>query len=152
MKTPTLPLIATLLVIFLAGCSKPDFDTTSGSGGNFSQGKWLIINYWATWCGPCREEIPDLNALAAQRDDIKIYGVNYDNLRGDALKDAITEMGIQFDSMLVDPSPQLAVPRPKVLPTTLLISPAGAVSETLTGPQTTEMLNAALLKAKALQP
>lgn len=141
--------ILCLFIAGLAACSKPDFGTVSGDGGNFAQNKWLLVNYWATWCGPCREEIPALNTFATSRSDVEVYGVNYDNLNGQALHEAIAEMGIEFDSMLADPAPQLGVPRPKVLPTTLLIGPDGSVKATLTGPQTAETLSAAIIQVSA---
>lgn len=152
MKTSVSRFVICLLFMSLAACSKPDFNTVSGSGDNFAQGKWLIINYWATWCGPCREEIPDLNEFMLKRADVKIYGVNYDNLSGEALNAAIAEMGIEFDSMLADPAPQLNIPRPRVLPTTLLIDPEGNLKATLVGPQTADTLSAAITKAAASAP
>jgi thiol-disulfide isomerase/thioredoxin len=152
MDTSVSRFVICLLFMTLAACSRHDFNTVSGSHGNFAQGKWLIINYWATWCGPCREEIPDLNKLMLNRADVKIYGVNYDNLSGEVLDAAIAEMGIKFDSMLADPAPQLNIPRPRVLPTTLLIDPKGNLKATLIGPQTTDTLSAAITKAAASAP
>jgi thiol-disulfide isomerase/thioredoxin len=152
MNTSVSRFVICLLFMSLAACSKPDFNTVSGSGGSFAQGKWLIINYWATWCGPCRDEIPDLNEFMLKRTDLKIYGVNYDNLSGEALNAAIAEMGIEFDSMLADPAPQLNIPRPRVLPTTLLIDPEGNLKATLVGPQTAGTLSAAITKAGASAP
>ncbi|MBQ0794605.1 TlpA disulfide reductase family protein [Zhongshania sp.] len=152
MKTSTSLALICLLFLGLAGCSKPDFQTLSGSNGNFAQDKWLIVNYWATWCGPCREEIPALNDFGAARSDVKIYGVNYDNLSGEALQAAVDEMGIKFESMLIDPAPQLAIPRPRVLPTTLLIGPKGSLKASLTGPQTADSLSKAILNASTLAP
>ena len=42
-----------------------------------AQGHWRIVNYCAVWCGPCREEIPDLNRLH-QETDLVVFAVNYD--------------------------------------------------------------------------
>tara|TARA_R110001592_G_scaffold59299_1_gene180001 strand:- start:1 stop:456 length:456 start_codon:yes stop_codon:yes gene_type:complete len=136
-----------LIILSLSACEKPDFVTADGIQGRFDQGKWVLINYWATWCGPCREEIPDLNEFAKENADIQIYGVNYDGLEGEALSAAIAEMGIHFASLSSDPAPQLGVPRPKVLPTTLLLNPKGELVATLTGPQTIASLQAAIKKA-----
>ncbi|MBB5186789.1 thiol-disulfide isomerase/thioredoxin [Zhongshania antarctica] len=136
-----------LLLLGISACSKPDFTTIDGKAGQFSQGKWQLINYWATWCGPCREEIPDLNEFAKANTDIKVYGVNYDGLEGEALTAAIAEMGIAFPSLSADPAPQLDVPRPQVLPTTLLLDANGKVRATLTGPQTRESLASAIKRA-----
>lgn len=131
----------------LTGCNKGDFDTLSGGSADFKQGKWLLMNYWATWCGPCREEIPDLNAFDQARDDVVVYGINYDGLLHEPLEAAIAEMGITFQSMLQDPAPLLGIERPRVLPSTLLISPKGKLVKVLTGPQTSHSLAAAIAAA-----
>ena len=39
------------------------------------KGRWVIVNFWATWCPPCLEEIPDLIALYEERDDVMVIGV-----------------------------------------------------------------------------
>ncbi len=109
-----------------------------------THGNWLVINYWATWCAPCREEIPELNALDAMYADVSVYGVNYDGLQGGQLAAAIAELGIEFDSLSSDPATQLGVARPQVLPTTYLLDPEGTLQQTLTGPQTLDSLRAAL--------
>ncbi len=147
MNTKPIRSLFFLLLLGISACSKPDFTTVDGKAGQFSQGKWQLINYWATWCGPCREEIPDLTEFAKANTDIKIYGVNYDGLEGEALTAAIAEMGIAFPSLNADPAPELGVPRPQVLPTTLLLDANGKVQATLTGPQTRESLASAIEKA-----
>lgn len=142
--------IRTLFILFLLGlsaCSKPDFTTIDGKGGQFKQGKWQLINYWASWCGPCREEIPALNAFAKANPELRVYGVNYDGLEGEALNKAIADMGINFPSLSSDPATQLGTARPQVLPTTLLVNPDGQLAATLTGPQTIQSLNVALKAA-----
>lgn len=42
------------------------------------KGRWVLVNFWATWCAPCLEEIPELVALAEQRRDIQVIGVAID--------------------------------------------------------------------------
>lgn len=146
-------LIATLLCcLLLAACHSGDFDTHRGEAASFKQGKWLLLNYWATWCGPCREEIPALNKFDEARDDVQVYGVNYDGLLEEPLDSAIKEMGIEFPSMLQDPAPALGVARPKVLPTTFLISPKGKLVQVLTGPQTEKTLSEAIAEAQQGKP
>ena len=102
-------------------------------------GQWRVINYWAIWCAPCREEIPELNALD-DRTDLMVFAVNYDGQNGEALQSQAAEMGITFTLLEKDPGAALGVERPRVLPTTLLVNPEGAVTDTLVGPQTQESL------------
>ncbi len=97
---------------------------------------WMVINYWAIWCAPCREEIPELNRLALRAPDIDVYAVNFDDVQGDALAEQAAELGIDFPLLAEDPGPALGSARPTVLPTTLIVDPAGQVVTRLIGPQT----------------
>ena len=90
--------------------------------------------------GPCRDEIQELNTLNAEHADIDVFGANYDRLQGQELQDAIAELDIQFASMMADPAELLAQERPRVLPTTYVLSPNGELHAVLTGPQTEESL------------
>ncbi|MBD2858670.1 TlpA family protein disulfide reductase [Spongiibacter sp. KMU-158] len=136
----TSALIACLFL--LSACSRPDMPSLSGEGFKIRSGNWQLVNYWASWCTPCRDEIPELNRFS-ERHGIKIYGVNYDNLEGDELEMAIEDMGIQFDSLLSDPAKLLGQTRPRILPVTFVINPNGEVVKVLTGPQTEQDLIAA---------
>ena len=104
-----------------------------------AQGHWRIVNYWAVWCGPCREEIPELNRLHEET-DLVVLAVNYDGKHGEELASQAATMNIGFRMLAQDPAPGLGVERPRVLPTTLLVDPAGRVTDTLVGPQTQETL------------
>lgn len=139
MKTLKNCLLTLSLCLLLGAC-----DRSASSGGIPQAGHWLLINYWATWCAPCREEIPALNAIDAQYPDVSVIGANYDGLQGEELAAAIAEMGITFDSMSRDPATELGQQRPQVLPTTYLLNPAGELAAVLTGPQTIDSLRAAL--------
>ena len=100
--------------------------------------QWNVVNYWAIWCKPCREEIPELNQLN-QIDNVVVLGVNFDRKMGEALVSDAAELGIEF-TIIDDPAPQLDITRPSVLPTTLILSPNGDLVATLVGPQTAESI------------
>jgi thiol-disulfide isomerase/thioredoxin len=117
-------------LLYLWGCES---DPLPGNG------QWRIINYWAIWCAPCREEIPELNELDRST-ELVVLAVNYDGKTGEELASQAAEMGISFALLEEDPRVALNVARPKVLPTTLLVSPDGHVTDTLVGPQTREGL------------
>jgi len=138
MRTGTLP--ALLLVAALAACAPPG-ETPGTLQLDRLQGRWVVINYWATWCRPCIREIPELNALAARYPEtITVLGVNYDGVQGDELAQQVSELGIAFEVLVEDPAGRLGVPRPQVLPTTLVLDPAGRLVDTLVGPQTLDSL------------
>ncbi|MEC7095319.1 MAG: TlpA disulfide reductase family protein [Pseudomonadota bacterium] len=101
---------------------------------------WNVINYWAIWCKPCREEIPELNQLN-QIENVVVLGVNFDGKVGEALVSDAGDLGIAFD-IIDDPAASLNIARPSVLPTTLILSPEGLLVVTLVGPQTAESIMA----------
>ncbi|MBN7798481.1 TlpA family protein disulfide reductase [Parahaliea mediterranea] len=107
------------------------------------RGQWVVVNYWAKWCKPCIEEIPELNRLDREHDDIAVLGVNYDGLTGEALTAQVQELGVDFPTV-ADPAAQLGSPRPTVLPTSLILDPKGQLVDTLVGPQTADTLLAAI--------
>jgi thiol-disulfide isomerase/thioredoxin len=104
------------------------------------RGQWVVINYWAEWCKPCIVEIPQLNALDAQYPQVTVLGVNYDGASGAELEQQRQQLGVTFASMEADPAAQLGIPRPVVLPTTLILDPTGQLVATLLGPQTLQSL------------
>ena len=104
-------------------------------------GKWIVINYWATWCGPCREEIPELNRLSREQPaSLRVFGVNFEPVGSNEMEEDIKEMGIRFPVFPEDPYEQFGYERPLVLPTTIVISPEGAIHAELVGPQTRDSI------------
>lgn len=103
--------------------------------------KWVVLNYWATWCPPCREEIPALNRFYRQHSkEVVVIGVSYDPLNPPALEAAIKEMGIQFPVLSSDPGRLLKLPQLSVVPTSFIFDPQGKRVAQLTGPQTAKDL------------
>lgn len=99
---------------------------------------WLVVNYWAEWCGPCRTEIPELNKLSEQikGQNVSVFGVNFDNLQGEDLKSASKALGITFTVLAQDPAEQFDLPKSEALPVTYIIDDKGKVREQLMGEQT----------------
>lgn len=129
----------------LSGCgSEPPAELAGGGEVRFSElsGRWLLINYWAEWCAPCREEIPELNELHEQRlaHGVEVFGVNYDDVRGEKLVELMKKMDIRFPVLAKDPRARWGYPQPAVLPTTVVIGPDGQLRQQLRGPQTLEAL------------
>lgn len=136
-----------LACLSLVGCSsEPSFRVADGSSIRFSDlhGEWVVLNYWAEWCAPCREEIPELNELRQQGSqrgiEIRVLGVNYDGLEGADLNAVMQRMEIQFPVLVDDPRENFRIGRAEVLPMTVVIDPKGTVQAVLAGPQTAESL------------
>ena len=151
----SLTLLILLLILLpagLTGCEPQEqVLLADGRGVQFEhwQDRWLIVNYWAEWCAPCRKEIPELNRLHAERASTGavVLGVNYDGLTGQELANLVEEMGIDFPVLVKDPRSRWAVDQPAVLPTTLVINPAGELEQILVGPQHYEDLRLAIGQA-----
>ncbi|MAL98893.1 MAG: redoxin [Alteromonadaceae bacterium] len=132
----SLALLALILLLSACGKDKP-VSLASGDTLDWAdlEGQWLAVNYWAEWCKPCYEEIPELNAL--DRDPaVTVLGVNYDALEGDELNAVIRKMGINFPNLIHSPAPRFGWNHPVGLPATFLVNPAGEVVEARFGPQT----------------
>ncbi|MCU1721359.1 MULTISPECIES: TlpA disulfide reductase family protein [unclassified Pseudomonas] len=101
-------------------------------------GRWVVLNYWAEWCSPCRVEIPELNHFAKewQPQGVTVVGVNFDGLQGEELKKASEAMGIGFTVLADDPAERYDLPRSEALPVTYIIDDKGKVREQLMGEQT----------------
>lgn len=136
--------IGCVALLALAACSGDAFHFADGATSTWSRwaGQYMAINYWAEWCVPCREEIPELNALHQDRDatGLVILGVNYDGISGEALTTLMAEMGIEFPVLASDPFDRFGYDVPTVLPTTVIIGPDNSVHQVLVGPQTRESL------------
>jgi thiol-disulfide isomerase/thioredoxin len=130
-----------LMLLTLAACS-PAEQPVNTLNLDALRGQWVVINYWAIWCKPCIQEIPELNALA-QLPEVTVLGVNYDETSGDELDQQLQQLGIAFPTLAADPAAQLGVARPVVLPTSLVLNPQGQLHDTLVGPQTLDTLAAA---------
>ncbi|MDE2149323.1 MAG: TlpA family protein disulfide reductase [Gammaproteobacteria bacterium] len=107
-------------------------------------GKVTLINFWATWCVPCLQEIPDLVRLQQQGGHVHIVGVALDSgsamsIRAFAQKHGMTYSLLMADGKSFDPRFGLFG-----LPTTLIVDRQGIVRRRLLGPQTLAQFQAAL--------
>ena len=144
-----LALVLTTLFL-LTGCDAPKSDDSDTVYTNVSKqqllGRWTVINYWASWCKPCLEEMPELNRfhrqfsqpMSTQR--AQVFAVNFDGLELDALRIESEKLAVNVPLIVNDPSAVLGVDRPTVLPTTLVFDPQGQLKHTLLGPQTFQSL------------
>ncbi|MDE2382316.1 MAG: TlpA family protein disulfide reductase [Xanthomonadaceae bacterium] len=117
--------------------------TLSGAAWDLGQqrGKWVIVNYWATWCGPCLQEMPELSALAAMRPHIAVIGLAYEDNTVDDLRAFMQAHPTTYPIALIDVySPPKDFGAPRGLPTSWLIAPDGKLMRKYTGPVTASML------------
>jgi len=101
------------------------------------RGKWLVLNYWATWCTPCRKEIPDLSALHEARDDIVVLGLAFEDTEMEVFDEFLEEFHPSYPLLQVDVyAPPEPFGAPKALPTTIILNPRGYPVKTFLGPIT----------------
>ncbi|MBI1260553.1 MAG: redoxin family protein [Rhizobiales bacterium] len=101
------------------------------------KGKTVLLNLWATWCGPCREEMPALDALQARlgSDDFEVVALSTDSKGLELARSFHQETGIKNLRLFNEPTSKASfVYKAFGLPTTILISPDGHELGRLVGP------------------
>ncbi len=114
------------------GQSAPDFTLKSAAGQNLRlrdlRGEVVLINFWATWCGPCRQEMPELNKLHAQFHNagFTLLGVNIDDDPG-AARELARKLGVSFPVLLDTDKRVSRLYDVDTMPATLIVDRNGKV-------------------------
>jgi len=93
------------------------------------KGKWVLVNYWATWCPPCLEEVPDLVNIYDQhkQKDLMVLGVVFDYKDAKEVNEYVDDMLMSYPIVLGDDSVTAQIGSVEVLPTTFIYNPQGAL-------------------------
>jgi thiol-disulfide isomerase/thioredoxin len=118
-----------------------EFSLTRLGGGEVAlsdyRGQWVVVNYWATWCAPCRKEMPELSELNHDRDDLVVLGLTFEDIDDGALQEFLTDFDVTYPILKVDVyDPPEPFGAPKALPTTIILDPQGRAVKTFLGPVT----------------
>jgi len=134
-------LAATSVVAEEVDFTLPDIMGKDRSLSEF-RGKWVIVNFWATWCPPCLEEIPDLVDFHERHKDTDavVVGINYEAVDPAYLKEFVENHFITYPVLAMDPLPVTPLGPVMGLPTTYIISPAGERMARQEGPVTMEAI------------
>lgn len=150
-----------MLMLMLAGggiaaaqttAATPSFSIRTLDGKAFNlaseRGKWVIVNFWATWCGPCIEEMPAISRYIASHHDVTAIGLAYDRSPRAEIMKFVRKHPVDYPLAKVDMDhPPADFAAPVALPTTYLIAPDGRVVKQFLGPVNAKLLDAAIAAA-----
>ena len=124
-----------ILKPFLAACIYLLFITSTHAGSELQdmsgnqislsdlRGKWVLINYWASWCRTCVDEIPELNRFYEENKNIALFAVNYDAIPFDTQQKLIKQLDIRYPSLIKDPANVLQLGDIRGVPVTFVFNP-----------------------------
>ena len=114
------------------------------------EGKWLIVNYWATWCRSCMKEIPELIDFHKNNDhDAVVVGINYEAIDRKKLKKFVDTKPIPYPVLSTLPVRKTPLGPVPALPATYIINPQGKVVAGQIGIVTRENLEAYIAQQKS---
>jgi thiol-disulfide isomerase/thioredoxin len=144
MKRKLSVLLLLLVLPFTAPAVDMPLTSVDGSKTNLQQyqGKWLVVNYWATWCPPCIVEMPELQSFHDEHSDTTamVIGVNAELISQQRLQTFLEDYFITYPIFVSKPVQQSELGLIPGLPTTFLVNPDGKVVARQVGPVTREMI------------
>ena len=121
---------ALALMMTMGWCvSASAFDLTDTAGKRHRladyKGRWVVVNYWATWCVPCIQEIPEIAAFRRAREDVVVLGIAMDAVDVPKTKAFAKKVGHDYPLVLSNDRVEKQLAPVRGLPTTRIFDPAG---------------------------
>lgn len=138
------------------GETAPDFTLLNVQGEEMTlsdfRGKKVILNFWASWCGPCRKEMPDMQKFyeTYKGNDVEILAVNltYFERKREHVDEFIKEFGLTFPIPLDVEKKQYEAYKVLTIPTTYFLDEQGIIQQTHLGPMTYEFMEKTIEEMK----
>ncbi|KLA31296.1 MULTISPECIES: TlpA family protein disulfide reductase [Bacillus cereus group] len=139
------------------GKSAPDFELTKLDGTNVKlsdlKGKKVILNFWATWCGPCQQEMPDMEAFYKEhKENVEILAINYTPSEKGGGEEKVSnfakEKGITFPILLDKNIDVTTAYKVITIPTSYFIDTKGVIQDKFIGPMTQKEMEKRVAKLK----
>ncbi|PGM88204.1 MULTISPECIES: redoxin domain-containing protein [Bacillus cereus group] len=139
------------------GKNAPDFELTKLDGTNVKlsdlKGKKVILNFWATWCGPCQQEMPDMESFYKEhKENVEILAINYTPSEKGGGEEKVSnfakEKGITFPILLDKNIDVTTAYKVITIPTSYFIDTKGVIQDKFIGPMTQKEMEKRIAKLK----
>lgn len=129
LSSRALRIAAVLLCLLAAPASAFELTDTQGKPHRLAdyRGRWVVINFWATWCVPCIQEIPEIAEFHREHGKVAVIGVAMDDGEAAKVKRFAAKVGHTYPLVLADARVTKQLGEPRALPATRVFDPAGKV-------------------------
>ncbi len=108
------------------------------------RGRWVVLNFWATWCSPCLKEMPELQRFHQRHPQVAVWGITFEDTPKDTMKAFVKRLGVTYPIMGQGQQPYTPFGEVTGLPTTFLVNPEGRFHRAIRGTVTAAELEAAI--------
>jgi len=142
-------LVLALLPVVIQADDSADYELRDMDGKSHRvsdyRGKWLIINFWATWCSPCIQEMPELERFYQQNiSSVQVWGVTFEDTDKAKIRQFIEQLGITYPVLGYGQDPLTGFGTVTVLPTTFVIDKKGLFFHRFEGPISAQDITAVI--------